>query len=293
VTHKLYGVLTSDLVWSSRIRYLGAVLLRRWGVAERAHKAGGSGTPAGKIFYRLKGGVPIGLRRGSSDFQVFEEVFIERVYARFARLLPLNRTIVDLGANIGLSAVFLGRAAPESPVVAVEPDAGNFEMLVENLRGAGLGDRARAVRAFAGREPGFAAIEDSGNGEWGLRMGARYTGTRRMCTPEADVPVIPIADLVDGSGPVSVKCDIEGAERELFSRLPEWEALVGLMILELHTELFPADELDGILQASGFELTVHGEIPAGASIAWIALERKSRKAPERSAALAPLYVESA
>jgi FkbM family methyltransferase len=255
---RLYGLLTSELVWRSRLRYLSAALLGRWGV---------TGGPGGRPTFCLKDGTRIQLRQGSTDFRVFEEIFIERVYSRFAGRLPKDRTIVDLGANIGLSAIFLAQAAPRSRVIALEPDAGNFAMLLENLAGAGLEHRVAAIQAFAGAEPGFAGIEDSGNGEWGLRMGARsHTG----------VPVVTISELVDGAGPVSVKCDIEGTERELFSRLREWEHLVGFILLELHTELFPPNELYRILQGSGYEWVVHGEIPVDACIALIALERKAR-----------------
>ena len=268
---KLNRVLTSDLVWRSRLRYLGAALLRRWGVT--------LGSLGRRTLYRLTRGGSVGLRPGSTDFQVFEEIFVERVYARFTGLLPESGTIVDLGANIGLSAIFLGRAVPGSRVIAVEPDAGNYAMLLENVARAGLGHRVTAVRAFAGAEPGFAGVEDSGNGEWGLRMGSRS---------RSGIPVIPISELAEGAGPVSLKCDIEGSERELFLTLREWEDRVGLILLELHTELFPGSELFGILRGSSYQWAVHGEIAPGAAIALLALERKARKPNERSGALAAL-----
>jgi FkbM family methyltransferase len=280
---KLYRVLTSELIWRSRLRYLGTVLVHRWGVTKRAARR--------VTFYWLKHGGRVGLRLGSTDFQVFEEIFVGGAYARFTRLLPKDGTIVDLGANVGLSAIFLARAAPGSRVIAVEPDGGNFEMLLENVRGAGLEYRVTAVRAFAGAERGFAAIEDSGNGEWGLRMGALHQESGRGIPVRTIVRTI--AELIDGhtpqhTYPVSLKCDVEGSERELFSGLREWEDLVGLILLELHTELFPASELYGILRASSYEWAVHGEIPADGCIALIALERKARKPNEISGALAAL-----
>src|SRR6266849_5223893 len=50
---------------------------------------------------------PIFLRRCSSDFDVFEQVFIHRHYAP----LPVRdpRVIIDAGANVGLSALFFLR----------------------------------------------------------------------------------------------------------------------------------------------------------------------------------------
>ena len=110
------------------------------------------------------------LREGPTDRQVFEEVFVERVYVPYLAMTPdpTRGGIVDLGANIGLSAVFLARAFPRAPMVAVEPDAGNFAVLLENLRSCGFASRCTALQAFAGAERGFAELQDSGNGAWGM-----------------------------------------------------------------------------------------------------------------------------
>jgi FkbM family methyltransferase len=276
---KVFGLLRSELAWRSRFRYLGAAVLRRWGVSR-----------LGGTFY-LKDGGAIRLRPGSTDFRVLEEILVTRVYGLYAGLLANSRAILDLGGNIGLSAIFLARAAPNSVVIAVEPDRGNFAMLVENLRAAGLMARVKALQAFVGGQRGFARIEDSGNGEWGLRMGA--LGERS----EPSVAVVTLADLVEGLGPVSVKCDIEGSERELFSRLGEWEDLVELILLELHTELFPVTELYRILRNSAYDWKIHGEVPAGAVIVTIALERskgkRSCKPIENCSRDAPLIGEPA
>jgi len=37
--------------------------------------------------------------------------------------------IIDAGANIGATSVFYALAVPNAQVVAIEPDAGNFELL--------------------------------------------------------------------------------------------------------------------------------------------------------------------
>lgn len=138
---KAFGLLRSELAWRSRFRCAGAAVLRRWGVSWL-----GGGT------FHLNNVGAIRLRRGSTDFNVLEEIFVTRVYGRFAGLLANSGTILDLGANVGLSTIFLARAAPKAVVVAVEPDRGNFEMLVENIRAAGLAPRVRAVPALRGRQ---------------------------------------------------------------------------------------------------------------------------------------------
>ena len=69
---------------------------------------------------------------------------------RGPRRLPIASpvTLIDLGANVGLSAVALARCLQADRVVAVEPDASNYALLVENLRSTGLADRCVSVRAF-------------------------------------------------------------------------------------------------------------------------------------------------
>jgi FkbM family methyltransferase len=233
------------------------------------------GHGAGLGTYRLRGGMnhvaaTIALRKGTTDFKVFDEIFVEQAYAPCVAGLPDNLgpvTLIDLGANIGLSVLFLTRALQVVEIIAVEPDPDNFRLLSENLRRSGLANRSIAVRAFAGAEHAFAELHDSGNGAWGMRMGALSgTGT----------PVLPLAEIaasVNASGPIVLKCDIEGGERQLFLHIRDWDHLIQYIILELHTEFLSFQEMAACLESSGFEWTIHGTPVAGASIAILMLER--------------------
>ena len=218
----------------------------------------------GLLKYTLSGGVTVRLRAGSTDENVFDEVFLQRVYAAGPRDPNL---IVDLGANIGLSTIFFLRAFPNARVIAVEPDPANFAMLQANLRSNGFEDRCEAVRAFAGAERGFAEIEDPGNGAWGMRKGRRAN---------SGIPVLPLSDLISGDR-VMVKCDVEGSERELFSNVRDWEDRVEFIFLELHAEFLSTEEFLRCLETSSFRWTIRGELRRDACISTVALERGSRK----------------
>ena len=175
--------------------------------------------------------------------------------------------LIDLGANIGLSAVYLARALDVDEIIAVEPDPNNFRLLSENIQRTGLGTRAIAVRAFAGAEQGFAELYDSGNGAWGMRMGA---------LAESGTPVLSLAEiarLAKTDAPLVLKCDIEGGERQLFLNIRDWDHLIRYIFLELHTEFLPMKELSACLVSSRFAWTIHGVPPAGASIALMLLTR--------------------
>ena len=181
--------------------------------------------------------------------------------------------LIDLGANIGLSALYLTRALDVDQIIAVEPDPGNFRLLSENLRTSGLANRSIPIRAFAGAERAFAELHDSGNGAWGMRMGA---------LSETGIPILPLAEIASAVKvrlPILLKCDIEGGERQLFQHLRDWEHLVRYIFLELHTEFLPVEEMLACLRSSDFRWRIHGTPLPGASIALLMLERGERGNP--------------
>lgn len=272
VVRKLRRIARSDLADIDKLRYI-------------LNESNAFGHGTGLATYRLRGNVnhvaaTIALRRDTTDFKVFDEIFVEQAYAPCVAGLPdgLGRvTLIDLGANIGLSVLSItqqlaARALEVVEIIAVEPDPDNFRLLAENLRRTGLADRCTAIRAFAGAELAFATLHDSGNGAWGMRMG-----------PLADtgIPVLPLAEIagsVKASVPIVLKCDIEGGERELFLHIRDWEHLIPYILLELHTEFLSVQEMFACLNSSAFHWTVHGIPPSGASIALLLLERGYRKA---------------
>jgi FkbM family methyltransferase len=254
ILRKLCLIAASDLAGLDKLRY--------------AVNARGRGT--GQVRYRLRGGASVVLRKGTTDFKVFDETFVERVYAPCVAGLPDHLgpvALIDLGANIGLSALFFVRALEVIEIIAVEPDLDNFRMLSENLRRAGLANRSTALRAFAGAERAFAELHDPGNGAWGMRMGPLSdTGT---CV----LPLAEIAAAVRSGAPLVLKCDIEGGERQLFLHIRDWDRLIHYVLLELHTEFLPIEELLACLRSSEFRWAVRGSPLDKASIALLLLER--------------------
>jgi FkbM family methyltransferase len=282
---KIRLVAASDLAAASKLRYLRDVAI---GFLDD------SAARKGYREYRLRGGASVilrgVLRENSTDEKVFEEVFMEKVYAPYVeaarQIAPI--ILVDLGANIGLSVIALARKLRPRAIVAVEPDRGNFSLLQENLRRAGFMDSCMAVQAFAGAERGFAELVDSGNGAWGMRMGA---------PARTGIPVLPVEDIIHLANDnmaddkmasdktatnvavaspetkIVLKCDIEGAELHLFLNLRQWEDRVHYIILELHTEFLSVDHFRQCLEASRYHWRMDGEIPPHAVLAVIGLER--------------------
>ena len=75
---------------------------------------------------------PLYCRPGTSDLEVFRQVFMERQYACLGAA-PSPRLIVDCGANVGYSSAYFLSRFPDAKLIAVEPDSGNFQMLQRNL----------------------------------------------------------------------------------------------------------------------------------------------------------------
>ncbi len=237
--------------------------------------------------YRLRGGASVALRKGTTDAKVFDEIFVEQVYAPCLKALPDNLgpiTLIDLGAYTGLSALFFARELPVDHIVAVEPDPDNFRLLSENLRTSGLAERCTALHAFAGAERAFAALQDSGNGAWGMRMGRMSDSG----ISDSGIPVLPlagIASLAKTTAPIMLKCDIEGGERQLFLRLRDWEHLVRYIFLELHTEFLSVQELLACFESSGFQWTIHGTPVEEACIAFCSDWNAASREPSGPATL--------
>jgi FkbM family methyltransferase len=126
--------------------------------------AGGApGRAAARGVYRWHG-LPVHYRRGTSDARLVYQILLrgrkgEYVPPRDARLDPASvETVLDIGANIGVSALFFADLFPRATVHAFEPDPGNCEILRAN---AAAGGRI-VVHPFAlGAEDGELRLFDS------------------------------------------------------------------------------------------------------------------------------------
>lgn len=185
--------------------------------------------PVGSV--RLKGiDGPVFVRLGTSDWVVLEEIFKWGAYEALTRH-PMGdvRTIVDLGANVGLSVRLWQKAFPAAKVVAVEPEPTNARMLRRNVD-AGPSPRGVAtVEACVAGSTRRVALDTSG-GAWGVKMAADGNGK---------VPAMRMEEVLAAGGmgdqPIDLmKCDVEGAEAEIFADCAAWIGRVRWLAIELH-----------------------------------------------------------
>lgn len=175
---------------------------------------------------------PLLCRPGTSDADVLWDTFGEAYHRAPARLRD-GAIILDLGANVGYTAVDLALRHPRATVVAVEMDAANAAVASENL--APLGERCRLLRAAVWSRDGTVAY--GGDDAWGMRVLSPGDGTARGETPaRGEAPAVRIGTLLDRfhlERADYLKMDIEGGEAEVLSDRG-WLDRVDSLKIELH-----------------------------------------------------------
>jgi FkbM family methyltransferase len=163
---------------------------------------------------------------------VIAEVFVKSQYACLGGLTNV-KTIVDAGANIGATSVYLLEVYPSAHVIAIEPDPYNFQMLQKNL--ADYGSRVSCLRsALWGTEAELRILRGAfrDGGEWSCQV------TPSLTACESDVRALTVSKLMDDFNLKMIdilKVDIEGAEREVFrGSSAEWLRRTRTIAIELH-----------------------------------------------------------
>ena len=200
---------------------------------------------------------PVFVRLGTTDWLVLEELFLHDGYGSVLRGVSDVRQIVDLGSNIGLSVRLWQKHFPNAQIVAVEPDDGNFALAQLNVQAGEDPQRVRFLKTLAAGSSRPAYLDRTG-GEWGYSMAS--TGAPN----EAPIQSLTLPQILKHAGdPPQVdllKCDIEGAEAELFADCGLWIKRVKSIVVELHAEYTKAKFLADINRAGGdFDVTTISE----------------------------------
>jgi FkbM family methyltransferase len=179
-----------------------------------------------RVAMRSFGG-SIWVRSHTSDISVLNEQLLGDAYGGITRHAREPETIVDLGANTGLVARWLMHRYPGARLICVEPEQANVELLLKNVRHA-----AKVVPACIGGHERTVSLSTS-DGAWAFTI----------ADGEGETPVITMDRLIDEHGLERIdvlKCDIEGAEAELFDDAP-WIDRVGMAVVECHG--FPGERI--------------------------------------------------
>ena len=196
--------------------------------------------PAGMHTYRLRAtGDRVVLRHTVQDGATMAEVFHRHDYEpppEVAAALGEPRSILDLGANIGLFGIFAARRWPRSKIVAYEADPDNAVVHERAIAVNGLAERWSLVTAAARCQR--ARGRARGRSRDGLvRRAARHRRSacqRSACRFVTCSPRFRSADLV--------KIDIEGGEWEILHDPRFASEPPRALVLEYHPHLGPGGD---------------------------------------------------
>lgn len=190
------------------------------------------------------------VRPGTSDQDVFDEIFVIQEYELD---LGCPRFIVDAGAHIGLSAVYLAERYPEAVIVALEPEDANFELLCLNAKPY---PNIRPIKAGLWSRKANLRIQNPGVETWSFRVEEDPAGQ--------GIPALGVEDIMREFGVSRIdvlKMDIEGSEVQVFHHSKGWLGAVGSLIVELHDRFQPgcSRALEQALADFESDTTVSGE----------------------------------
>jgi FkbM family methyltransferase len=195
-----------------------------------------------------------------------EEIFAKEVY-RFCSE-KTEPVIVDGGAYIGLSTIYLQMLFPRGRVIAFEPDSALCDMLVHNLEVFGLKD-VDVQRSALWRTNG--TVEFMPDMADGGRV-VELDGSRAVQV----VPCIRLRDLL-GSPVDMLKLDIEGAETAVLADCADRLGEVRNLFVEYHSFVDVPQTLDNLLSIlgqAGYRVHLHPVV--GSARPFVSLDLNGR-----------------
>ena len=206
------------------------------------------------------------LRKNSTDLSIFSEIIVNKGggYKMVPVIAKKNNirinTIIDAGANVGCATVFFRENYPESKIISIEPDNGNFEMLNRNIRINNYNDIWVLRNAFwkNNEELNF-GIGIRGSREKELSYGISESGSQKVSgVTFPDCLKMLSADTID-----LLKIDIEGAEKALIDDLEGFHYMLDhtrILAIELHEEVVNLLDFFELVRNKGFDFIQYGEI---------------------------------
>lgn len=178
-------------------------------------------------------GQMIRVRPGGSDWETVHTSLLGRYHRPPADLVPV-RTILDLGANIGVTVGDLAARYPEARILGVELDADNVRLARRNTER--WADRTEILHGAVWTDDGTIRYGGTG-GEDAYRVLPALPPSA-PADAVAEVNAHSMTSLIERLSPGGVvdyvKMDVEGTEPFLLAEGNEWADRVCCLKVELH-----------------------------------------------------------
>jgi FkbM family methyltransferase len=176
---------------------------------------------------------PVTLRIRTTDVSGYDQILLRGHYGLPLPFVP--KTIVDLGANIGMASLYYAHAYPEARIVAVEAEASNFEVLLRNVRPY---PTILPIHAAIWNRDGEVAMTTPPEADGGIDK-TIFTAHEGEGTRVRAITMRTLMEDAHISSIDLLKVDIEGAEKEVFETAREWIQNVRCIAIELHDRFKP------------------------------------------------------
>lgn len=151
----------------------------------------------------------------------FKEIFIDKIYKQ-----PLveNPYIIDCGANIGMSVIYMKQQFPQAEIIAFEPDETNFSLLNKNINSFGYSNVLLYKEAIWNENT---TLQFSNESSMGSKIEMDTTSNTIA------VKAVRLKDFLNRQVDF-LKIDIEGAENVVIKDIADNLHFVKNMFLEYH-----------------------------------------------------------
>ena len=188
-----------------------------------------------KTFVMTLFGEEFSFRTGSPDIETFYEAWNELKFLSGVGL-PNGKDfseglIIDAGAYAGFTSRFLSRFFPEAVIYAIEPSLDNFDALKSNIDLSPNDNIVAVNKCLTAISGATYTLTKSGSD---LSHSITDYEKPGFTKSTESVSSITLGDILDFSGRKRIsllKCDIEGAEYDVFSNI---NTPIRLVIIELH-----------------------------------------------------------
>jgi FkbM family methyltransferase len=199
----------------------------------------------------------IKLRKNSSDLPVCTQIFEDQEYAFVLDYLS-DRTkpyiFLDIGANIGLTSLYLKTHFPNASIYALEPEINSYHSFVEHMR-------INHITQVQIENKGLYVSDTTLYPSRSFRDGQSWSFALSETQEDAEgnkIEVISLSSLLTRQALDKItllKIDIEGGEYDLLNDpifLSEIADRVKLMMIEVHGEVMSVAQAKDILVGAGF-----------------------------------------
>jgi FkbM family methyltransferase len=198
---------------------------------------------------KLKGHT-IGITDSFWYLHSLKEIFCDELY-RFESNSPTPR-IIDCGANIGLSVLYLKTLYPNADITAFEPDPHIFSLLSSNLQAFGVTDVVLENKALWTEDT---VLQFSSAGSLGGKL------IDNASPPKIDTIPVRTAKLTRWlqNRTDFLKLDIEGAEVDVLQSCADVLSNVDNLFVEYHSLPSKPQQLDiliSLLRKAGFRIYI-------------------------------------